>query len=281
MITTAIPVLSFSFPAGSVFAQSEQIDETSVRTHQLKSPYQEKETSLRILLPDDFKKGGHYRVLFVLPVHEDGEHKHGDGLLEMQKANVHNRHQLICVGPAFTSKPWYADHDQNPGKMDESHLLKTVIPFIEKNYPVRTDQKGRLLIGFSKSGWGALTLLLRHPEVFHKAAGWDIGIRVDTGPHDEKFIQGDKIQENFGSNENFERYRISTLLKTRGKDLGIEEVRLFYFSNDNEVRAPGAAQIHQLMVEERIPHRYVMEPLREHHWASGWVPEALDFLLGE
>ena len=147
-----------------IWDQGQKAADGGFHTHQIWSPYQAGKTQLRILLPDDFDLRKKYRVLYVLPVHEDGVEKHGDGLVEIKKHGFHNQHQLICVAPGYTSKPWFADHDLNPKKRDESHLLKTVIPFIEKRYPVQTDAEGRLLIGFSKSGWGAATLLLRHPS---------------------------------------------------------------------------------------------------------------------
>lgn len=273
-----IVTLAFVCSLGSGSVWAVENDEDGFLLHRLESPYQAKETSLRILLPDSIESGKRYRVLYVLPVHEDGLRSHGDGLIEMKRLNVHNEHQLICVAPAFTTKPWYADHDRNPEKRDESHMLKTVLPFVETHYPVRTDREGRLLIGFSKSGWGAKTLLMRNPNVFHKAVGWDTGIRVDTGPFDEAFDRDMRVARDFGSYENFESYRISTLVKTRGKDLG-EEVRLFYFNRDGNVRALGGARIHQLMIEAGIPHRYVMEPYRDHRWDSGWMPEAIAFLV--
>ena len=285
MVRMAIFATGFLMSASSLFpltaaARSAKIDSHGIQVHQLQSPYQQKETSLRVLLPDELRAGKRYRVLFVLPVHEDGLFKNGDGLVEVHKLNVHNTHQLICVAPAFSTKPWFADHDQNPAKLDESHLLKTVIPFLETNYPVRTDRKARLLIGFSKSGWGAMTLLLRHPDTFYKAVGWDPGIRIDMGPFRNDEDREKRIRSNFGSDENFEKFRISTLLKTRGNALG-DEVRLFYFSRDGHPRALGGAQIHNLMVQKGIPHRYVMEAYREHRWDSGWMPEALEFLIGD
>lgn len=255
-----------------------ETDEHGFWVHRLNSPYQAKDTTLRVLLPARMEEGKFYRVLYVLPVHEDGLSTHGDGLVEVKKHNYHNEHQLICVAPAFTAKPWFADHDLNPKKQDESHLLKTVIPFVDQNYPTQTNRKGRLLIGFSKSGWGALALLLRNPEMFHKAAGWDIGIRVDTGPIEEA-ERAERIAREWGTVENFEENRISNLVKTRGKDLG-EEARLFYFNTEGR-RASGGVEIHRLLVEHRIPHRYLFEPFRMHRWDSGWIPEAAGFLLAE
>ena len=244
-------------------------------TFQISSPYQAGDTTIRILLPDDFNRHKKYRALYVLPVHEDGTFKHGDGLVEIKKHGFHNRYQLICVAPGFTSKPWFADHDLNPEKKDESHILKTVIPFVENRFPLQSDSHGRLLLGFSKSGWGAATLLLRNPKTFYRAAAWDPGSRIDTGPMEES-ERAQRIADSWGSTENFETYRLSNLIKTRGKELG-PEARLLYM-NTAGPRALCGAKIHQILVENQVPHRYTIEPKRKHAWDSGWIPQAITFL---
>jgi hypothetical protein len=154
--------------------------------------------------------------------------------------------------------------------------LKVVLPFVERNYPTIEEVEGRLLIGFSKSGWGAFSLLLRNPQTFHKAVGWDTGIRMDTGPIQEQ-DRAQRIALIFGSAENFEKYRLSTLLRQNARALG-DEARLFYFNTEG-TRAQGGVELHRLMVELKIPHRYVFEPQRPHRWDSGWIPEAVQFLV--
>ncbi|MDA7667807.1 alpha/beta hydrolase-fold protein [bacterium] len=278
----APPLLPYVLASLLLFAvlagHGGEIDDNGFQTHRLASPHQARETTLRVLLPDDFNLERPYRVLYVLPVHEEGVNKHGDGLLEVKKHGYHNRHQLICVAPGFTSKPWFADHDLNLQKQDESHLLKTVIPFVEAHYPVRLGAESRMLMGFSKSGWGALALLLRNPDIFYRSAGWDIGIRVDTGPIKEE-ERAERIAREWGTARNFEANRLSSLVKTRGTELG-DEARLFYYSTEGK-RAIGGVEIHRLLVKQGIPHRYVMEPFRRHSWDSGWIPEAMAFLVAD
>jgi len=257
--------------------EAEIGESNSFSTHRIDSPHQAGKTTLRVLLPETTEAGKLYPVLYVLPVHEDGLFRHGDGLEEVRKAGYHDRYGLICVAPSFTSKPWFADHNLNPEKQDESHFLKTVLPFVESHYPAQTGVEGRLLVGFSKSGWGAMSLLLRHPDIFHRAAGWDTGIRVDTGPIEES-DRAERIAREWGTAENFERYRISSLIKSRGKQLG-SETRLFYY-NVEGTRGPGGAAIHQLLVKSGVPHRYLYEPRRVHRWDSGWLDEAIRFLVG-
>ena len=244
--------------------------------HRLASPYQSDSTTIRILLPEKLIPGETYRVLYVLPVIENDNRRFGDGLSEVLNYGYHNEFNLICVAPEFTDLPWYADHATNMDQQDESHFLKTVIPFIDDQYPTLKSKEGRLLMGFSKSGWGAFTLLLRNPETFHRAAGWDIGIRIDAGPMEEQ-ERAERIERLFGSLSNFENYRISSLLKERGDELG-EKERFFYYNTEGK-RGPGGVEIHRLMVELGIPHRYIYEKKRIHRWDSGWIPEAVKFLV--
>ncbi len=257
---------------------SEDVEKSSIQSYQVDSPFQHDRTTIRILLPNDYDTEKTYKVLYVLPVVENDRRKYADGLSEIMKYNYHNTHQLICVAPEFTSKPWYADHSDNMGRQDESHLLKTVLPYVDSRFPTSKSKEGRLLIGFSKSGWGAITLLLRNPDVFYKAAAWDTGIRVDTGPIDEE-DRARRIKEYFGSRSNFEKHRISNLIITKGKDLGDKE-RLFYYNTEG-IRAAGGVELHRQMVEAGLPHRYYYETMRKHRWNSGWIPLAVEFLVKE
>ncbi len=81
-------------------------------------------------------------------------------------------------------------------------------------YPVGADRHARALLGFSKSGWGAWTLMLRHPQVFGRAAAWDAPMTMDTPRYGMAPIAG--------TQENFEHYRVTTLLRERGALLGSE-----------------------------------------------------------
>ncbi len=246
--------------------------------HRIASPYQADSTNIWVLLPDNIEAGQSYKVLYILPVVDEANRRFGSGLEEVMKYNYHNTCNLICIAPEFTSKPWYCDHSSDMGKQDESHFLKTVIPFIDAHYPSLKSTEGRLLMGFSKSGRGAFSLILRNPEVIHKAAGWDCGILVDTGPIAEE-DRAERIERIFGTVSNFDSYRINTLIKERGVALG-KESRIFLYSTEGK-RAIGCAKLHSLMVELKIPHRYLFEPHRPHRWDSGWIPEAVRFLVDD
>lgn len=152
----------------------------------------------------------------------------------------------------------------------ESDLLRVILPCIDKAYPVRTDAASRLLLGFSKSGWGAFSLLLRHPDLFGKAAAWDAPLMMSQPG---QYGSGDI----FGTQENFEPYQITKLLEKRAADFqtGKRLILLGYggFREDHR-------QAHALMQKLKIDHTYQDGPQRKHEWESGWLPEAVSLLFG-
>ena len=141
--------------------------------HRLMSDFQAGPTEIKVLLPDRMEAGKRYPVLYVLPVEANNEHHYGDGLAEIKRCDIHNKHNLICVAPTFAHLPWYADHPTDKSIRQESYFVKEVVPLVERLYPARAERTGRWLLGFSKSGWGAWSLLARHPDVFDRAAAWD------------------------------------------------------------------------------------------------------------
>lgn len=237
--------------------------------HEVESPYQSETTRLRVLLPDAVTKDHKLPVVYVLPVEAQGDSRYGDGLFEVKKLDLANKYRAIFVAPDFCQLPWYADHPTDPAIRQESHFVKVVLPMVEKTYPAHTESAGRLLLGFSKSGWGAWSLLLRHPDLFGRAAAWDAplmmnGIRLyGSGPI-------------FGTQENFEKYRLINLLREKRESLG-ERPRLILTAFGNFGREH--QQMAELLDELRIPSIKRHGPQRQHDWHSGWVAEAAELLL--
>lgn len=239
-----------------------------IRVHEATSPYQRGTTLIRVLLPEPLDREARYPVIYVLPVEAGVESRYGDGLLEARRLGLHNKHRAIFVAPTFSHLPWYADHPANSDCRQETYFTKVVVPFIDKSYPARQEAGGRLLLGFSKSGWGAFSLLLRHPEVFGKAAAWDAPMTKDRP--DQYGMDGI-----FGTQANFEAYRITTLLERQADRLrGGRRLILTGYGNFR-----GHHQtLHALMLKLQIDHDYRDGPARKHEWGSGWMEESVELL---
>lgn len=237
--------------------------------HEIECEFEKGKTQVRVLLSERIEKGARYPVVYVLPVEAQNESRYGDGLKEIKKLGLVDKHRAIFVAPTFSHLPWYADHPTDPAIRQESYILKVVVPFIEKEYPALAEAKGRLLLGFSKSGWGAWSLLLRRPDQFAKAVAWDAPLtQMKVGLYGSGPI--------FASEENFDSYRLTKLIETRGKELG-DDNRLILLGVGNFKEQH--EKMHALLLEKKIPHFYTDGPLRKHDWHSGWVAEGVAALL--
>ncbi len=239
--------------------------------HEVRSPYQAGTTELRILLPNDLDQAKPCRVLFVLPVEAGREQRYGDGLGEVRRHDLHNLHHLICVAPTFSHLPWYGDHPSDPVIRQETYLLEVVLPFVRREYPVKPGGENCLLLGLSKSGWGAVSLLLRHPDVFGLAAAWDAPL-METAP--KKY----GMQTVFPTQEHFDKYRLDAALERAAKKFsGPARIGLFAYGSFRQQHLAA----HEHLVKLGIPHEHRDGPERAHNWSSGWVPEAVEFLTRE
>lgn len=259
-------------PSGQVVRWTTRLAASApqgMQVHEVRSPFQAGTTQIRVLLPEPLEERTRYPVVYVLPVEAGSEDRYGDGLREVRKQELPRKHRALFVAPTFSHLPWYADHPTQPEIRQESYFLQVVVPFIEQTYPVQTGANGRLLLGFSKSGWGAFTLLLRHPNRFARAAAWDAPLLLDQpGRYGSGPI--------FGTPENFTGYQVTRLLQARAELLRREK-RLFLqgYGNFRDQHA----KAHALLNDLKIAHDYQDGPARKHDWHSGWVPEATAWLL--
>jgi len=256
----------------AILVTAQHVMASDAVIHQLSSERQSAPVSVRVLLPDHLPSEGEARlsVVFVLPVEAVDEVRWGDALAEVQKLDLPNQHNVVCVLPTFSDLPWYADHPEDPHLQQEAFLLHDVLPLVEQKHPVRQDREGRLLVGFSKSGCGAWSLLLRHPDMFYRAAAFDAPLMMDTP---NKYGAGPI----FGTTENFRHYQLTNLLEQRADSLRDTPSRLMLIGNGNF--QPQHLQMHDRLESSMIPHTWIVGDQREHSWHSGWLSEAFDWLM--
>lgn len=246
------------------------------------SPFQQGETAVEVLLPDDRPDGAGCPVLYLLPVtpgkrgllRQPAElppaRRAGNGILEARAREIANRHGVACVAPSFHGWPWIADHPDDPRRALESHLLRVVVPLVEARFAVRAGPANRLLLGFSKSGVAAFSLLLRYPDHFACAASWDAPM---TLPAPDRW----NMDESYGTPEHYRRHFIPELLARQAPLLRGGPARLLLAGSC--LFPDHTAAVHRQMTALAIPHDYRDVPLPEHLWSAGWFPDAVARLL--
>ena len=240
-----------------------------VRIHTVETPYQDGKQEIHVLLPDSYRDDKPHRVLYVLPVEKGFEQRYGYGLGVLKEMNAHNEHDLIIVQPGFEKEPWYGDHVTDPNTRQASYLKEFVVPFIERHYSTRGQSEGRLLLGFSKSGWGAFSLILTYPEFFGYAASWDAPMFFDRFHY--------RMEAVYGAVEQLNAYR-PDLLVSRQKKHFQETTRLVLTGERDWGKATPAptggshtVAMHTLLMREGVNHVSDDGPHTPHRWRKSWV----------
>lgn len=228
---------------------------------------------IEVLLPDKIDPARKYRTVYILPVQGGIGGQWGDAIAEFRKANVHNRHDVICVFVAFDkAATWGGSHVSNPRIRHDRHLKEVVVPLIEREFPASSEPADRLLVGFSKSGWGVASLLLRNLDFFGAACSWDAPLMMTEA----KLMFGSK--NHFGDPEHAADYVPATLVKKHASELAGGPPRLTIVGSN---RFGGETRkFHELLDEQKVPHRFSNDVKFDHHWESGWVAPAMDIFLG-
>ena len=245
-------------------------DSNGFVVYRVRSDYQEGITKIRVLLSDGLATGEAYPVVYVLPVESGEGSAYGDGLLTVKRLGLQSQHRALFVAPTYWRTPWYFDHAAKQQISNETYFRAVVVPFVESHYQALAEPDGRLLLGFSKSGLGAFTMLLRHPDFFGRAFAFDSPLNW-TNPY--TFI------DTLGTASNYDNYRLTNLLPQQAELLRGQSARLLMLGYNYAFAREHHAQIHTLMDRLSIPHVYLPGVSRAHRWDSGWVKLAVDLLL--
>ena len=169
----------------------------------------------------------------------------------------------------------------------ESFFFEELIPFIEKNYRVRSERQYRAVCGLSMGGGAAIAYPLRHPEMFSAACP----LSAAPGPADYteyinrayNRIGKDKIDRL--SRKELDANYIETNLIEKFRSLDgdtLEEVRKikWYFDcGDDDHLSIRLGGMRTAIDEKKIPHEWRVRDGR-HNWQY-WresLPEDLGFV---
>lgn len=276
MIQTAIACLllcasfAFALPEGVTVTKDEssKIDGTS--TYTITSPHQKGPNKVEVLLPAPLDPEKKYAYVICLPVNTGVAGPFGHPLIEAKKHDLANRHQVIIVAPAYDVEPWFGDHPTNPAPRQQQYVLDALIPAIEQELPVRKDPAGRFIVGFSKSGLGALGLILRNPTQFARIAAFDSFMGQPT---DEQFNKWGLVAS-YGTRANFDKFDPMQLIDKAKADFKAADRRFVILAGGPGSRI-GVDMLAQKLKDAQIPFTYILQTNAGHHWETGWLSMAI------
>ena len=238
-----------------------------------------------------------YPVIVIIPADAGfggvlGSLSGTDVLCSLHDRKFHEKHDAIVCEIGFNRPSWVAD---TSATNHESFLLDVVLPRL-----VASHNCGRLsLLGYSNGGFGALHMLMRHPDVFHRAAVCDAPVLGDfegvATPWGVDAFEKDpeaallkpprrSFVETFPHNAMFAPYGPGTLATC--PDVGAAmranngEPRLALWAGADATWEMGAFR--EQLAAFDVPH--VFSDAFEHQpgsWEGGWVEEAIEFLASD
>ncbi len=230
--------------------------------------------AVRVLAPDHPSTDYPHSFLFALPVEAGlAQSGFGSGLDQLQQLGVQNQYDTTIVEPIFPIDPWYADNPNNP-TIDFETFTGELLPAWVDSTLATTGTEKNLLIGFSKSGYGALDLLFKHPSAFDAAATWDFPANMMSyGDY------GSSSSDDYGTDANFQdNYRLTGSFIDQWKSPFMTQDRI-WISGYSQFQTD-VADFDALLTSHGVSHTLATQIYEAHSWLGGWLSDAVAGLYG-
>jgi S-formylglutathione hydrolase FrmB len=169
----------------------------------------------------------------------------------------------------------------------EDFFIQEFMPFIEKNYRIRTEKRFRGIAGLSMGGYGALNLALKYPEKFAACVAFSAAIFSKESMMEINEMGWQRIYNDlFGPYQEGEarfnsQYRNNNpfdLTKTKGKD-AYRDLRIYIDCGDDDFLADDNCRLHIHLDQMEIKHEFRMRDGIHSwpYWRSG-LPVGLKFI---
>lgn len=275
-----IPVI-FLFCLQAAAQSGTVYDNLSMKSTILKS-----ERKYAVYLPSDYNSSQRsYPVLYLL--HGSGDDQ--SGWVQFGEV-LHIADQAIREGkctPMIIVMP-----DANTGQKGyfnsvmgnwnyEDFFFREFMPFIEKEYRIRTEKRYRAVAGLSMGGGGTFIYALHHPELFSAACPLSAAVGPLSPEEAKSYLANRKEYAGITDQQAalyFEQYSVLNLIGKMPEE-NKTAVRWYIDCGDEDFLYEGNSLVHIAMRKAAIPHEFRIRDGRHNwpYWRSA-LPEVLDFV---
>ncbi len=172
--------------------------------------------------------------------------------------------KIIFVCPDGGIGSWYFDSPIDSSIRYESYITKELVPYVDANFPTKSDPKSRAITGLSMGGHGALYLAIRHSDLFGAAGSTSGG--VDFRPFPNRW----DIKKALGEYEqNKERWYEYTVMR-QVELLKNKQLAMIIDCGIDDFFMPMNRALHEKLLQLKIDHDYIERPGEHNHiyWGS-------------
>jgi enterochelin esterase-like enzyme len=273
-----IPVLAMLLPF-SVFAQTGKVLDNLSLTSKILNM----DRKYAIYLPPDYETSQRsYPVLYLLHGSGDdqtgwvqfGEVQHiADEAINSGKATP----MIIVMPDGNTGQRGYFNDIKGKWRY-EDFFFQEFVPFIEKQYRIKSEKRYRAISGLSMGGGGTFVYALHHPEMFSSACPLSASVGALTlQDARERQKQVPNVTEE-EIKDYYSRYSVLRLIDSIPA-ASIKDVRWYIDCGDDDFLYEGNSLAHIALRKKEIPHEFRMRD-GGHTWTY-WrasLPEVLSFI---
>ena len=150
-----------------------------------------------IYLPPDYETSNRsYPVLYLLHGYSDDETgwiQFGEANLIAEKGIINGDYPPCIIVMPDGKVTWYCNSADGKDPWEDM-FIKEFIPFIEKEFRIRSKKEFRAIGGLSMGGNGSLVLAMRNPELFSSCVAMSAGTFTD-----EEMLSNNEYDHYFGN----------------------------------------------------------------------------------
>jgi enterochelin esterase-like enzyme len=236
-----------------------------------------------IYLPPDYATSQRsYPVLYLL--HGSGDDQTGwvqfgevlhiaDEAINQGKATP----MIIVMPDANTGQRGYFNDIKGKWRY-EDFFFQEFIPYIEKQYRIKSDKRFRAISGLSMGGGGTFMYALHHPEMFSSACPLSASVGAISLQNAKERYKSDETVTEADIEAYYYKYSALPLIDSIPEDQK-KAVRWFIDCGDDDFLYEGNSLVHIAMRKKEIPHEFRIRN-GGHTWTY-WrtsLPEVLSFI---
>lgn len=246
-----------------------------------------KEVKYTIYLPYDYETSTrYYPIVYLLHGYTDNDMawmQFGESHMIVDDAVNKREIPAMILAMPDAGVSWYINNYDNSVRY-EDFFITEFIPYIEKNYRVRTERRYRGIGGLSMGGFGSLLYTLKHPDLFIGCAAFSSALFTDeeiinTPDNNYKNLNAGLYGPDLKGKDRITPHLMANnplyIVKNIDKKL-LNRTRLYIDCGDDDFLYKGNSGFHVLLRDLKISHEYRVRD-GAHQW-SYWRSGLLDGL---
>ncbi|WP_104381512.1 alpha/beta hydrolase family protein [Sphingobacterium sp. HMA12] len=244
-------LLSIALFCFCITSKAAKVDTLAIRSQRM-----DKVVKTVVILPKGYSERTRYPVLYLLHGYSGN---YSNWVKNSNVAALADQYGYMIVCPDGGFGSWYWDIANDRNYQYETFVSKELIDYIDGHYATVQDRRGRAITGLSMGGHGALSLAIKHQELYG-AAGSTAG-GVDFRPFPLNWEIKDRIGNYADSPQAWDDRVVINMIPK----LVNNQLRLIIDCGKDDFFYPVNVALHDKLMYHNINHTFVTSE-GGHNW---------------